>query len=158
MREGKMYFLIFLSSLRRLEDNLVDVNEVFWNSTKFEDLIPSKKMRANKTVRLPCQLCADKKVSSPKNKFSKKTAFARKRNDDLFFFCSVIKRKGETAALIANQIHWMPFSPHTSSLHYPIHISEFFQMKNFLLCMKKKLRFLLSWPKWIAPVSIFRFW
>ncbi|KAL0276544.1 UNVERIFIED_CONTAM: hypothetical protein PYX00_004101 [Menopon gallinae] len=54
--------------LRRLEDCLVDVNEVLWNSTRFQDVIPSRKMRVKKTNKTPCQLCCKKQGHVKKGK------------------------------------------------------------------------------------------
>ncbi|KAK6640754.1 hypothetical protein RUM44_012451 [Polyplax serrata] len=49
-------------------DCLVDVDEVFWNPSKFQDVISSKKMRAGKSNKLTCQLCVDKKLHKKKGK------------------------------------------------------------------------------------------
>lgn len=47
---------------------MVDVNEMFWNPTKFDDVIPSKKLRSGKTLKRPCQLCVDKRKHKKRGK------------------------------------------------------------------------------------------
>ena len=44
-------------------DFLVDVDEILWNPSKFQDVISTKKMRIGRTNKLMCQLCINKKVS-----------------------------------------------------------------------------------------------